>query len=178
MGNAWFVEGIEIVNSADEEIQNLAEIDPRAMALVHEEFAEDVEGFDPVKNGSITLTSYAPDKLTYTSTSLSDQLAVFSEVWYGPDKGWEAYIDGQPAKIIRANYVLRAINVPEGDHTIEMVFRPKTFYTGETISLIVSLLLILGLGYALFVEYKKLPEEPEPAVVKAAKTTSKKRKKK
>ena len=107
-------------------------------------------------------------------------MAVFSEVWYGPDKGWEAYIDGQPAKILRANYVLRALNVPGGEHSIEMVFRPKKFYRGETISLLVSLLILLGflgtLGWKVR-EAKLLETVPAEKPKSSARKTKPKRKK-
>jgi hypothetical protein len=179
-GNAWFVEGILRVQNANEEIAELENIDTKSMAIIHQEFEEDVAGFDPSKNGTIKLTSYAPDRMTYESSSLSDQLAVFSEVWYGPDKGWEAYIDGEPARIIRANYILRAMNIPEGDHTIEMVFRPKKFYRGETISLIVSLIILFGFIGTLVLKAKEAKlfdpvpvQEPKP---KTKKTRSKRKK--
>ncbi len=179
-GNAWFVEGILRVKTANEEIEELENIDTKAMAIIHEDYAEDVAGFDPSRNGTIKLTSFAPDRLTYESSSLSDQLAVFSEVWYGPDKGWEAYIDGQPAKILRANYILRAMNIPAGDHEIEMVFKPKKFYQGETISFIASLILLLGLIGSLVYKgrearlFENVPvKKPKPQV---RKTRSKRKK--
>jgi Bacterial membrane protein YfhO len=180
-GNAWFVEGILRVKTADEEIEALANIDLRAMAVVHEEFEEYIAGFDPSRNGTIKLTSYAPDRLTYESNSQSDQLAVFSEVWYGPDKGWEAYIDGQPAQIIRANYILRAMNVPAGRHSIEMVFRPKNFYRGEAISMITSFLIVLGFIGALVWrarEARLLEQVPDEKPTPRVKKTKAKRKRK
>jgi hypothetical protein len=150
LGNAWFVEGIRMVDSADDEISALENFDPRADAIVHRDFERLVKGFDPVKNGTITLTEYAPDKLKYVSSSTSDQLAVFSEVWYGPDKGWHAYIDGQPAELLRANYILRALNVPSGEHQIELVFHPARYYTLKTLSLIISLLIIGGILFLVY----------------------------
>ena len=88
-GNAWFVEGIRVVNTHDEEIEALRDLDLSVMAIVHKDFEEYVAGFDPSRNGSIKLVEYAPDRLVYNSKSQSDQLAVFSEIWYGPDKGVE-----------------------------------------------------------------------------------------
>ena len=176
-GNAWFVEGISVVESADVEIDALLNIDPVAMAVVHKDFEDQVEGFDPIKNGTIRLTSYAPDRMVYESSSQSDQLALFSEVWYGPDKGWKAYIDGQPAEIIRANYILRAINVPEGDHTIEMVFRPSKWYNGEIIVMITSILILLALFGALYLNWQKMQKvaQEEKSTASKKKTTKKKR---
>lgn len=162
LGNAWFVEGIRVVDTPEEEIAALADFDPKADAIVSKEFESLVKGFDPSKNGTIELTSYAPNKLTYHSSSLSDQLAVFSEIWYGPDKGWHAYIDGQPAKLVRADYVLRALNIPEGDHEIMMEFRPHKYYILKTIATIVSLLILAGLIFAVYAWIKKYNTREAP----------------
>ena len=95
---------------------------------------------------SIDMTAYEPDRITYQSSSTKENLAVFSEMWYQP--GWFAYIDGQPVDHVRANYALRALRVPAGNHEIVFEFRPKSFYLGEKISLASSILLILlVLGY-------------------------------
>lgn len=154
LGNAWFVENITIVNSNEDEINQLSEINPGTTALIHEEFESAVSGLDPTPNGSISLTAYAPDELTFNSNTTSEQLAVFSDVWYGPNKGWQAYIDGEEAEHIRANYLLRAMRIPAGQHTIEFKFRPKSYTRGELIALICSLLILAGLGYVLFRAYK------------------------
>ena len=181
-GNAWFIEDIHIVETADEEIEALANLDPRADAVIHRDFAHLVEGFDPVKFGSITLTDYQPHRLKYTADAQGDQLAVFSEVWFGPDKGWQAYLDGQPVEHFRANYVLRAMNVPNGKHEIEFVFDPATYRTGNTLSLIFSLLIILGLigtlGYLLKKQSDLVPAVDSNTGKSSMKpkTTSKKRK--
>ncbi|MDX1478944.1 MAG: YfhO family protein [Saprospiraceae bacterium] len=167
-GNAWFVEGIRIVQTADEEIAALENLDPQADAIVHKDFEHLVAGFDPVKNGTIELIEYKPNKLTYRSNTQSDQLAVFSEIWYGPDKGWQAYIDGQPVEHLRANYVLRALNVPAGEHTIVFEFDPKTHRLGETLSLIFSLLILLGFAAALWYTWKNRPPEAAVPVEKKA----------
>jgi hypothetical protein len=150
LGNAWFIETIKTVNTNREELDAIDSVDLRLTAFVHKDFEKLVAGFDPVKNGTITLTSYAPDELVYKSSAPSDQLAVFSEMYYGPDKGWQAYIDGVKAPHLRANYALRAMNVPQGDHLIRFKFEPKSYKMGEMISLIFSLLIILILGYGLY----------------------------
>jgi hypothetical protein len=155
LGNAWFVEDIRIVNTAEDEIAQLEYLDPRADAIVNKEFEHLVKGFDPVRNGTITLTEYAPNKLKYTSDAMGDQLAVFSEVWYGPNKGWHAYIDGQPAELLRANYILRALNVPAGKHEIEMVFHPKMYYVLKTVATIVSILIVIGLVFMIYLAMRK-----------------------
>jgi hypothetical protein len=149
-GNAWFVENIHFVNSNRDELDILDSMDLVSNVYIHKEFAKDLEGFDPVKSGSITLTSYAPDELVYSSSAPSDQLAVFSDIYYGPGKGWQAYIDGVKAPHIRADYALRAMKVPQGDHEIRFTFEPKSYKYGEIISLICSFLIILILLFGLY----------------------------
>lgn len=168
-GNAWFIQGIHVVQDANAEIAELEYLDPRADVIIHKEFEHLVKGFQPSKNGSITLLEYAPDRLVYRSESQSDQLAVFSEVWYGPGKGWHAYIDGKPAELMRANYILRALNVPEGEHIIEMVFRPKRYYQLKTVSMIVSLAILAALVFLIYtsaMRFLKAAEAPVPAAGK------------
>ena len=150
LGNAWFIETIKMVNTNREELDAIDSVDLRLTAFVHKDFEKEVKGFDPVKNGTITLTSYAPDELVYKSSAPSDQIAVFSDIYYGPDKGWQAYIDGVKAPHFRANYVLRAMNVPQGDHEIKFKFEPKSYRIGEMISLVCSLLILLLTGFGLY----------------------------
>ena len=100
---------------------------------------------------TINLTSYKANHLVYQSSSTTDQLAVFSEIFY--DKGWNAYVNEKLVPHYRANYILRAMNVPAGNNKIEFKFEPKTFKTGEQISLassVILLLLILGVAYKEF----------------------------
>ena len=167
LGNAWFVSNIRQVPDANAEIDALSNFDPAQEAIVHQDFASYVNGINGDGSGSIQLTEYKPNYLKYTSNTSSEQLAVFSEIWYGPNKGWQAYIDGQEVDHIRANYVLRTLKVPAGQHTIEFRFHPKAYYAGATISLISSLLLILG--FVAFFYFRKrdadrLPTEPAVAV--------------
>ena len=147
LGNAWFINSIKMVPTAEAEIESLTDLDPLGEAVIHEEFKDYITTTNYEKNGSITLTDYKPNKLTYKSNSSSDQLAVFSEVWYGPDKGWKATIDGQPAEHIRANYILRAMKIPAGQHEVVFEFDPQSNKTGNMISWISSILLLLGLLY-------------------------------
>ncbi|MFT5764076.1 MAG: hypothetical protein ACI8X3_001504 [Saprospiraceae bacterium] len=183
LGNAWFVDAYKIVNTANEEIDGVRAINPAQQAIVHKDFSAYLSGLNIQKNGSIKLTDYKPNHLTYTSSTTSDQLAVFSEVWYGPNKGWNAYVDGTAADHIRVNYILRALKVPSGEHTIEFKFEPRSYAIGAIISLICSLLIVLGLlgfiGYYL----KRKMEEPEKVKAKVVakkevKPTVSKRKKK
>ncbi len=146
LGPVWFVENIKSVNTPNEAMEALNNLNPATDAVVlTTEFGEYINGFDPQKNGTIQMTNYQPHKLKYTSNSTSEQLAVFSEIWYGEHKGWQAYIDGQAVEHIRANYLLRALKIPAGSHTIEFKFDPKAIKTGETISLVSSSLVLLAL---------------------------------
>lgn len=154
MGNAWFVSQIDQASSPDEEFAKLNGFDPAVTAIVNSEFDSYIDNLTPTKNGSISLTSYAPNAIAYESNTTSEQLAVFSEIWYGPDLGWQAYLDGSPVEHIRANYALRAMKIPAGKHEIRFEFNPSTYYTGETIGLISSLLLIIAAIAGLFLFFR------------------------
>lgn len=156
MGNAWFVQNINMVENADEEINKLYDFNPHTDAVVDKRFSSYMSGFKPVVDSTayIKLDLYEPNYLKYTSQSSKSQLAVFSEIYY--PKGWHAYIDKKPAKFIRANYVLRAMIVPEGTHEIEWRFEPKEVEITQKISVASSVsLLLLALGIMLFNIYKK-----------------------
>jgi len=150
MGNAWFVENIVMANTNREELDAIDSADLSLYVFVHKEWSKEVAGFDPEKAGQIRLTSYAPDEMVYQSSVPSDQLAVFSEIWYGPNKGWQAYIDGVKAPHFRADYALRAMKVPAGDHEIRFKFNPRSYHVGEMISLVFSLLIVVSLIYGLY----------------------------
>jgi len=155
LGNAWFVNGYKIVPNADEEIAAMRNFQPNQIAIIDERFEEYVDGknFEKDQSGSITLTEYQPNYLKYESQADSEQLTVFSEIYY--DKGWKAFIDGEEVSHFRVNYVLRAMIVPAGEHTIEFKFEPRSYYLGNKISLASSILLILiALGYGVY-ELKK-----------------------
>lgn len=142
-GPAWFVEDYKVVANADEEITSLGDIDPEKTLLVDQRYADLLEGkrFTYDSTAAIALTDYKPNNLTYTSSSAREQLAVFSEIYY--PNGWTAYIDGEAAEYFRANYVLRAMVIPAGEHTIKFKFEPEIYATGETISYASSILLLL-----------------------------------
>ncbi|MBS2098796.1 YfhO family protein [Carboxylicivirga linearis] len=149
MGNAWFVENIKLVADADEEIAAIGGVNLHKSAVVDQQFKEQINGYsiDSIQ-GSIDLVSYAPNKLIFESNTPQNQVAVFSDIYY--DKGWNAYIDGKKTDHFRANYVLRGLMIPEGQHTIEFRFEPTSFYTGQwvaAISSIIILLLIAGAGF-------------------------------
>ncbi|NNM15916.1 MAG: YfhO family protein, partial [Bacteroidia bacterium] len=156
LGNAWFVNDIQMVANADQEMEALNSFIPANTAIIDERFKDYVSNFTPNSDTSdvITLTEYKPNMLSYQSNSNSNRLAVFSEVYYNNEKGWDAYIDGELQPHIRVNYILRAINIPSGEHTIEFKFRPNSYYTGEKISLASSILLILFFVFAIGKELK------------------------
>ncbi|MDD4033632.1 MAG: YfhO family protein, partial [Bacteroidales bacterium] len=144
-GHAWFVKDIHWVSNADEEILALDSVDLRSIAVVDQRFKTEVMALsaDSVETGSIELMSYAPNKLEYKSVSSSDRCAVFSEIYY--PEGWSATVDGQPVSIFRANYMLRALVVPAGEHVVTFQYRPDAYFQGSRYSGIASSLLILAL---------------------------------
>ncbi len=159
LGNAWTVGAIKMVNTPNEEIDGLTGLDPKQTAIVHKEYSDYVSGLQPNGSGTIKLTEYKPNALTYTSNATAEELAVFSEVWYGPNKGWNAYIDGQLVDHIRVNYILRALKIPAGNHKIEFKFEPSSYYRGEIITLILSILILIGLIYVIYGIFKDNNDE-------------------
>lgn len=146
-GAAWFVENIKIVNTADEEILALNDFNPQHTAILNKEFASQLQNKDfsnADQQATITLQESPnknPDLKIYKTKSTTSQLCVFSEIYY--KEGWKAYIDGKEAPILRANYVLRALEVPAGEHTIELRCEPDTLKTFNIINLIGSILIVV-----------------------------------
>jgi uncharacterized membrane protein YfhO len=143
------------VNNADEEIKALTGFNSKQTAIIDKRFESDLKDFTPTADSaaSIVLLTYAPNKITYESNAATNQMAVFSEIYY--EKGWNAYIDGNLVPHQRVNYVLRALQVPAGKHNIDFKFEPKVVETGETIAYASSIALYLGLALALFLGFKK-----------------------
>jgi len=112
------------------------------------------KSFEKDSTSTIALSSYLPNHLAYKYNSSKEQLVVFSEIYYS--KGWNAYIDGQEVPYLRANYVLRALSVPAGQHDVEFKFEPRIWVVGERISFASSLLLILLLIIGIGFEVKKV----------------------
>jgi hypothetical protein len=144
-GNVWTVNDIHWVGTPNEEIDAIATTDLRHTAIVNREFEQQLGELRLVDSipAQIALSEYQPNKLVYHFKSDSDQLVVFSEIW--TSKGWTMTIDGQEAPLLRANYILRAALVPSGEHEIVMTYAPKAYTTCNTIQLVSSLLMILGL---------------------------------
>lgn len=151
LGNAWPVSSFIVVNTNNEEFNGLNGLNPAEMAIVHNDFKSYLDGLTITKGGTVKLTKYNPNELSYSSDLPSEQLIVFSEVWYGPNLGWKAYIDGKPADHIRANYILRAMRIPPGQHTIEFKFEPNSYRYGSMLSLSSSLIIMLAL-FALLIK--------------------------
>ncbi|MDR1348936.1 MAG: YfhO family protein [Prevotellaceae bacterium] len=146
-GYAWYVDSVRIVENADEEIAAIGEVDLKTMVVADKRFENQLENFvfqkDTVR--TIKMTDYKINDITYKTNSISEQIAVFPEIYYNDGLTcWEAFIDGQPVPHFRANYVLRALRVPAGEHTVEFVFKPKAYNTLETVSLICLWVLIIG----------------------------------
>jgi hypothetical protein len=159
-GNAWFAKSCKWVKNADEEITALGKENLKDEVIIDQRFNNIIGNVTPKADStaSIKLAEYKPNYLLYKTKATSDQLAVFSEIYY--DKGWNAFIDGKPVKYVRANYVLRAMVVPAGEHSIEYRFEPQSYAMSEKISLTSSILLLLvvlgGLGFEV---YKQVKEE-------------------
>ena len=158
MGNAWLVDNVNLVNSADEEMLSLG-LDSLANTVIVDKSTENAPADKRYNsaNGKIKLINYEPNVMTYKFSSTEDQLAVFSEIYY-PD-GWNAYINGEKATYFRANYLLRAMNLKAGDYTIEFRFEPKSYDIGKILSIICSILLTTALACIIFAVFKKKPNE-------------------
>jgi hypothetical protein len=151
LGNAWFVKNVKYVANADEELDALKTENPHITAIVDNRFKtalHDADALQSAEEGQIELTAYEPNSLTYKSHNASDGVAVFSEIYY-PD-GWQVSIDGNPVEMARANYVLRSLYVPAGDHTIQMDFDPKSLHVTEGIAYCALALMLVFCIFALW----------------------------
>jgi hypothetical protein len=160
LGNAWFVNSVKTAENADAEMAALDSLNPAREAVVDKRFAAQVEKLAPVADtstkASIKLVSYLPDQLGYVATTDKDRLAVFSEIYY--PKGWQAYLDGKPVDHLRANYVLRGLVIPAGEHKVEFKFESTSYNKGHKVAMAGSILVLLaaaGAGAYLFVQRKK-----------------------
>lgn len=157
LGNAWFVGSTKIVKNADEEIKALENFNPRQVAFIDARYEEFLKGKSLIQDttAAIKLTEYKPNHLTYESDSKSEQVAVFSEIYYRGNEDWKSYVDGKEMPHFRADYVLRAMVIPAGKHKVEFKFEPQSIAVGFKIDLAASILLGLGLFGAIFFEWKK-----------------------
>lgn len=163
-GNAWFVSELKFVNSPNEEIKQIGEVDTKKIAVISNEDRRYFDG-KPVQRDTaavLNLTKYQPNELEFKTQSKTPQLAVFSEIYY--PKGWKMLIDDQEVPYIKANYLLRAVHVPAGNHTVKMIFEPAVIQTGKVISMIAfGLFLILSLA-GIFLLYRKRSKSPMEGV--------------
>lgn len=153
-GNAWFVNNIRIAQDANEEMKLLGEIDTRHELVIDKSLASALPSkVTPDSTAKISLKSYAPNHLIYSVDTKTDQVAVFSEIYY--DKGWKATIDGKEVPYTRVNYLLRAMPLKAGSYDVEFRFAPGSYSTGNLLALISSVLLIIGLATYLFLFFRK-----------------------
>jgi hypothetical protein len=148
-GNAWFVNQVEFVPDANGEIEALNRIDPRTTAVIDEKFAALVAktSAENSDGDGIQLIECKPNRLKYESNSSSERIAVFSEIYY--NHGWKAFIDGKLTDHYRANWILRAMNVPAGKHSIEFRFEPDMYNFLTSTGSIISLILLCALAGAI-----------------------------
>ncbi len=141
-GPAWFVEGVERVDGPDQEIEAIGVVDTRRAAVVDKSFDVKTEvehpGLDTAAR--ITLTNYRVNHLTYEYDSPAEGVAVFSEIYY--PKGWTAYVDGEEAPYFRADYILRAMELPAGHHTVEFKFKAPGFKALTAVTTTCSVLIL------------------------------------
>ena len=154
-GNAWFVQSVQYAKNADEEMKAISSFDAKKEAIVDEQYKSliDTKRLGTGQEGFIKLTNYTPDHLTYEYSSAKDVVAVFSEIYY--NKGWKMFIDGVEKPYFRADYILRAAQLEGGNHKLEFIFHPTSYYAGEKISLAGSILLLAGLGFGFYSENKQ-----------------------
>lgn len=156
-GNAWFVNELKTVNSADAEMKALDKLDTKNVAIINRgDFDKGVVQAFPKRDPSakIELIAYEPNDMKYVSNNPNDGYAVFSEMYY--KNGWNAYIDGKLTEHERVNYALRGLRIPAGKHTVEFKFEPQVVRTGSMIALISFVLMVLLIGGGVYLNRKKL----------------------
>ena len=159
-GEAWLVGDIKTVNNANEEILALNDTYLEEQAVVNNQIAQNLpKTFAKDSTATIKLTSYSPTKLVYQSNSKTDQLAVFSEIYY--PHGWKATVDGKYVDIVKANYILRALPLTKGKHEIVFTYEPQVIQTGKTIMIASNVLLIVVVLGGLFLGYKNCKKEKD-----------------
>ncbi len=159
-GNAWFVSKLKVLESANEQIIALDSLDNKAVAVIEKSLASQNSlklEYQVDSLASITLREFKPNYLKYESTNSKDGLAVFSEIYY--ENGWNAYIDGNLVPHLRVNYLLRALETPKGNHTIEFKFEPEVVETGSKIALASSVIFGILLLLGVFYEYRSRKTE-------------------
>ncbi len=158
-GAAWFVDKVELVDNANEEIDRIGKIDLRHVAVADRKFASQIGNAAKQDGNSIvTITSYQPNELKYDVKSDKGGVVVFSEVYY---PGWTATVDGKSVEVGRVNYILRAINVAPGSHKVVLTFRPATVNATETVAYVGYALLLITLLLLVYKGYRKRKAQEE-----------------
>lgn len=162
LGNAWFVNEYVLVEDPNAEILALNNFGPADTAIIDKRFASMVQGKDLERDSNSVIVMehqkpYNMDHLIYKTKTNKNQLAIFSEVYYEPD--WRAYIDGKPAEYFRANYLLRAMVIPAGEHTIEFKCEAPRLYKLIKVNILSSILLVLAIAGSLVWYYRKPKRE-------------------
>ena len=153
LGNGWIVNEVIAVQSPDDELNKIGQIDPRFEAIIDENKFS-IPSVDTNAQGAIKLLERKPRYIKYEAEVSGNALAVFSEIYY--PNGWNATIDNNPAQILRANYVLRALPINSGKHIIEFRFEPKSYIIGNSIMLVASILIILLMIVAIALSLKNI----------------------
>ncbi|WP_334167243.1 YfhO family protein [Phocaeicola paurosaccharolyticus] len=156
-GNAWFVKDVKYVENANQEIESIKGVDLQKSAIVDKKFAEAIKPVDVDPMSTIKLKSYEPNKLEYDVDSKTGGAVVFSEIYY---PGWKSFIDGKEVAHGRANYILRAMNVPSGKHTITFTFDPDSIHVTETIAfLAIALIVIMCFAYISYIIFRRVKKK-------------------
>lgn len=156
-GNAWFVKDVKYVENANQEIESIKGVDLQKSAIVDKKFAEAIKPVDVDPMSTIKLISYEPNKLEYDVDSKTGGAVVFSEIYY---PGWKSFIDGKEVPHGRANYILRAMNVPSGKHTITFTFDPDSIHVTETIAfLAIALIVIMCFAYISYIIFRRVKKK-------------------
>ena len=153
LGNVWFVKGIQVEKGPAEVMKRLDSFNPKDTAVIEEkDKIESLSSLEYDENASIALVNNKNDEINYTSSSTKKQLAVFSEIYY--NLGWKAYIDNVETPIVKANYVLRGLVVPAGNHAIRFEFKPITIKNSIVASTYASILLWLSIAAMLLIAFR------------------------
>ncbi|WP_027377219.1 YfhO family protein [Kaistella palustris] len=158
-GNAWFVSEVQFVKSPNEELEQIGEVDTKRVAIVSVDDKNYFTGknLQPDSTAFLDLVKYQPNELEFSSQSKTPQLAVFSEIYY--PKGWKMLVDEKEVPYIKADYLLRAVYVPAGKHTVKMIFAPEVIAKGKLISMIAFGVFLLLSGLGIYFLYRKRQEK-------------------
>lgn len=155
LGNAWFVNEVKLVSSANDELTGLGTLNTKKQAIVDQKSSplKLATSYQTDSNDVVKLKRYATNKLVYESQSDKPGFAVFSEIYY--PEGWKCFIDSKEVPYTRVNFVLRGLPIPQGKHTIEWRFEPPSYLTGNKLSMVGSIALLLAFFWVFGYEWKK-----------------------